>query len=381
VAPIIDHFAAFDTLAEDACALLSVDDYRIVAANARFRAWAKTAEDGSIFDALPDLPADRFKRGIGKRGRFRCQLTLQNLDSPLDVTIECRALDGDSGGYLFLHGRDRSREKEMDLILSRATRLLEQRNQELERLNRELATAHERLIMTGKLTALGRMAASMISEMRYPIQLIMVNASLLDDHIRDPESTEMFQAIVGASAQVNKIVETLQGFATDDARAPMITRDLVEVVQSTVSLCQTQIEARGVSLTVVTPDAPAPVLCHPTEISQVLLNLVNNAAESVEYEDDDMRWIEVRVARDGDSVEMSVTDGGDALPATLAEKLMEPFFTTKSGAGQGAGLGLTIARKIIAGHSGTLVMDPTSETPRFVARLPVAPDPDHDDGS
>jgi signal transduction histidine kinase len=135
---------------------------------------------------------------------------------------------------------------------------------------------------------------------------------------------------------------------------------------------------KGVKLEIGAVEEGMYVLCHPTEISQVILNLVNNGAEAVEG--DDEPWVRVEAVRQGESVLVSVTDSGEGLPASLVEKMMEPFFTTKDGAGSGTGLGLTISRKIVQGHKGSLRLDETVENTRFVFTLPLA-DPPEDRGA
>lgn len=370
---IIERFDVFNLLSKEACALFSAGEYNLLKANTCFSEWTGASEDRSVFELFPEMPVERFKRGIDKRGRFNYQTTVNSTRrSTLDVSLSFRKLDTAEGEFVFLHGSDRSREKEKDAILARATRLLEQRNHELEKLNKELSLAHNRLIMSGKLTALGRMAASMISEMQYPLQLIMVNASLLDDYMRDQETTQMLQTIVESSAKVNKIAESLQGFSQDEAREALKRRDVHKLITDTVNLCREQIQEKGVTLEIGDLDSSLAISCHPTEISQVLMNLLNNGAEAVEGEDEP--WVKIEAARAGDSVRISVIDSGDGLPSSLAEKIMEPFFTTKDGAGTGTGLGLTIARKIIEGHKGSISIDEDHENTCFVVTLPLAPE-------
>jgi C4-dicarboxylate-specific signal transduction histidine kinase len=368
---IIEHFDAFNLLNKDACAVFSVDGYQVLEANDCFREWTGETKDRSVFDLFPEIPADRFKRGISKRGRFSYQTTVSSpRRTSLDVNLSFRKIEAREREFIFVHGSDRSREKEKDAILARATKLLEQRNKELEKLNRELTKAHNRLIMSGKLTALGQMAASMIMEMQYPLQLIMVNASLLDDHMRDQEATEMLQAIVESSARVNKIVESLRGFSHDEAREPWKRRNVAALVNDTVNLCRKQIEEKGIRLEVGALDTGLVINCHPTEISQVLLNLVQNAAEAVDG--DDEPWVRIDAVGSDGALRMSVTDSGGGLPSSLADKIMEPFFTTKDGAGSGTGLGLTISRKIIEGHRGALGLDADSNNTCFVVTLPLS---------
>lgn len=377
---IIEHFGAFNLLPKDACALLSSDEYRVVQGNECFLEWTAGEKDRSIFDLIPGMPEERIRGGVAKRGRFSVQASIENEKrGTLDLNVNFRLLEGEDFQYVFVHASDRSREKEKDAILARATRLLEQRNRELEKLNRELTEAHNKLIMSGKLTALGRVAGSMIMEMQYPLQLIMVNASLLDEHMRDPESTDMLQSIVQSSSQVSKIVESLRGFVHDEAREPMVVRPVRVLIDDTIHLCREQIQKKKIDLKIGHVDTELYISCHPTEICQVLLNLLTNAWEAVEDEDDS--WIRVEAHREDGQVRIAVIDSGGGLPSGLAEKLMEPFFTTKDGAGSGTGLGLTIARKIVGAHGGKIEIDGDCDDTCFNVRLPLVAPPAADDGS
>lgn len=383
---ILDSFDVLNLLRKQACALFSSDDYQLLMANECFEDWNEVPPDASVFDIYPEMSAKRFTRGIEKRGRFSYQTTATNvLGNAIDIQLAFQKIERDDQEFVFLHGVDRSREKEKDAILARQTQLLERRNKELERLNRDLTEAHDHLLMASKLTALGEMATSMILEMRTPLQLVMVNASFLEEHLRDQEATEMLQNITQSSSHINKIVENLHGLARREVRDPMQRRDVAGIVDDTLRLCRKRIEDSGIDLEVADIDGTLTVDCHPTELAQVLLNLINNAAEALDGDDD--AWIKLDATRDGEDaaagyVQFSVTDSGGGLPASLAEKLFEPFFSTKDvGAGYGTGLGLTISRKIVQRHQGTLTLDTESEDTRFVARLPLAEEEGSEDES
>ena len=380
---ILDSFEVLNLIKKDACALFAGDSFQLLSANECFEEWTEVPPEANVFDLFPEMPAARFKRGIEKRGRFKCQATATNvLGNPIDVQLAFQKIDQDGQEFIFLQGSDLSRDKEKDAILARTTQLVERRNKELEKLNRDLTAAHKHLLMASRLTAVGEMATSMILEMRHPLQLIMVNASLLDEHMRDQESTEMLQNIVQSSSRSNKIVENLQALSRREVRNPIEPRNVGELMEDTLNLCRKLIVDRGVRLDAPEIDPELVIDCHPTEVSQVLLNLINNAVESVEHEDEEDAWIRVETVQNGSQVEISVTDGGGGLPASLAEKLFEPFFTTKdAGAGVGTGLGLTISRKIVERHQGTLTLDTDCEDTRFVAIFPLSTSGPEDESS
>jgi signal transduction histidine kinase len=107
--------------------------------------------------------------------------------------------------------------------------------------------------------------------------------------------------------------------------------------------------------------------CRPTQITQVLLNLLNNARDAAEESEE--RWVQLDVTELADWIRISVTDSGKGIPVEIREKIMSPFFTTKA-VGKGTGLGLSITKSIVDSHRGTLILDEESVQTRFVIELP-----------
>lgn len=375
-------FYNFDFLDKVACALFTLDG-RLIKANRVFKEWCggprKAHKGASVFKLFPKMPEERFNKGINKRSRFSYRATIDaTRREDFDAQLAFRKIDRRGQELIFLQGTDRSREKEKDAILTRATQLLEKRNRELDMVNRDLTEAYDRLLLSGKLTSVGKMATSMILEMRHPVELIMVNAQLLDDHIRDREATEMLQAIIQAGTQVSKIVEGLRGFSQSEGREAREIVSLQKVLKDVTKLIRKTFASNKVKLSMPKVDPTIGLECIPTEISQVLLNLLNNAVEAQSGEEG--AWTRVEVETADDKMTLSVIDSGDGLPAELTEKLMEPFFTTKAaGAGTGTGLGLTIARKITESHGGQFILDTESENTRFAVVLPMVTIEEEDD--
>ncbi|MBY0315470.1 MAG: GHKL domain-containing protein [Bdellovibrionales bacterium] len=109
------------------------------------------------------------------------------------------------------------------------------------------------------------------------------------------------------------------------------------------------------------------IQCRSVEISQVFLNLLDNAFDAIHQLEE--KWVRVELRDLDESIEMSFTDSGWGIPECLKDKIMQPFFTTKE-VGKGTGLGLSIAHGIIEAHQGQLFLDSTSTHTRFAVRLP-----------
>ena len=108
-----------------------------------------------------------------------------------------------------------------------------------------------------------------------------------------------------------------------------------------------------------------------TQISQVLLNLLNNAHDAIKELGENPKWIQIDVhKKDEKYIQLSVTDCGHGIPKQHLNKIMQPFFTTKE-VGKGTGLGLSISSEIIKNHGGSLTYDAQSKHTRFVIELPM----------
>ncbi|HSW49048.1 MAG TPA: ATP-binding protein, partial [Bryobacteraceae bacterium] len=118
------------------------------------------------------------------------------------------------------------------------------------------------------------------------------------------------------------------------------------------------------------PELPA-VLADRGELQQVFVNILVNAAQSIEGHGT-VRIITRSVAG-ADAVEVVVSDTGRGIPAEQIDRIFDPFFSTKP-SGQGTGLGLSIAYGIITSHKGTIhVASEVGKGTTFTVRLPVAP--------
>jgi len=119
-----------------------------------------------------------------------------------------------------------------------------------------------------------------------------------------------------------------------------------------------------------------PVACHVSEVNQVVLNLVINAAHAIEDaigQSEELGRITVRTRLDGDHVLVAVQDTGVGIPPELHDRIFDPFFTTKQ-LGRGTGQGLAIARSVVQKHAGSLTFDSTVGVgSTFWVRLPVTP--------
>jgi len=165
--------------------------------------------------------------------------------------------------------------------------------------------------------------------------------------------------------QISEVIANLKNFSRLD-RGNVAEFDLHEGIESTIRIGYAQLQKR--ELRKEFGKIPH-VFCSPSQINQVILNLLSNAAQATRENDG---TITVRTGmRDAAHVTVEVADNGQGIPADVLPKIFDPFFTTKA-VGKGTGLGLSICHKIVENHGGRLeVQSRPGLGTRFTLVLPV----------
>ncbi len=230
------------------------------------------------------------------------------------------------------------------------------------------------IVQSSKMSSLGEMASGIAHEINNPLHVIMgccdmLNLFLNEKSVDDKNIRESIDMIANMSQRIKKIVHGLKAFSRDQANDPMEIAKLGTIIKDTLSLCEQRIRQRGISLTI--DPVPDNILleCHPTMISQVILNLLNNSYDAIET--NEKPWIKLEVAEGAKEVTITVTDSGRGIPTDVIQNIFKPFFTTKP-VGKGTGLGLSISKSVIEGHKGSLTYDVASPHSKFVVTLPTA---------
>jgi PAS domain S-box-containing protein len=243
---------------------------------------------------------------------------------------------------------------------------------ETRRAQSTIAEQRIRMLSAAKMSALGEMAGGIAHEINNPLAVIHLRAGQIRQMVANNQLVradlmESAQRIESTAMRISKIVKSLRSFARDDVQDPFQQVTLKAIIDDTVDLCSARFLNHKISLAIEPLPPGATLECRPGQVSQVLLNLLNNAHDAVERLED--RWVRVEARDEDDHVFVSVIDSGGGIPAELREKIMQPFFTTKE-IGRGTGLGLSISRGIVDSHHGQLGLDPEAENTSFFFRLP-----------
>lgn len=231
------------------------------------------------------------------------------------------------------------------------------------------------LAQASRLSALGAMAGGIAHEINNPLTIIMGMLKMTIKELTSdrPVDREKLSGILEKARQhterISKIVKGIRALSRDGSRDPFILSKVQDIIDSTFALCEASIKTNSIQLSYDLEDPDQMIQCRPVQISQVILNLINNSMDAIG--DQTNPWIHVAVRKmNEESVEFSVTDSGSGIPESIAIRLMQPFFTTK-GAGKGTGLGLSISQEIVKAHSGRFSLDRDFPNTRFVIQLPI----------
>jgi predicted ATPase/signal transduction histidine kinase len=275
------------------------------------------------------------------------------------------------------------------------TRELKQKTRELETALQQLQTMQEQIIVREKMASLGAMAAGIAHEVRNPLNFIINFAKLSEDLITElreeaPQLPEPAKAVVEDLGQnirrihehgdrAGRIVNSMLAHS-GTSRGEQEATDLHALMDQVTELVHYGLRSQQppVEVNVVKEYDPSlgQVKLVPQEISRVLLNIMNNACDSLQEKQRQAGGgfspkLTLTTRRVERGVEVRIRDNGKGLSNTLRDRIFEPFFTTKP-AGKGVGLGLSLCYDIVVKkHRGTLsVESQEGEYADFVLTLP-----------
>ena len=240
---------------------------------------------------------------------------------------------------------------------------------------KQLDIERAKSVQASKLAALGEMSAGIAHEINNPLTIIQAHIGMLIGKLeagpvpQDAILTSVIK-IGNTSDRIGKIIKGLRSIARDGEGDPFEAVSVQKLADDVVSLSQNKMKNSGIKIIVNLPIENIRVECSEVQISQVLLNLVNNSHDAIIGLNPKWIIMEVKIIRDGSFLEFSITDCGTGVPKEYADKLMQPFFTTKD-VGKGTGLGLSISRGIIDQHNGKFYLDQNNANTRFVFEIPI----------
>lgn len=240
---------------------------------------------------------------------------------------------------------------------------------------RQAHRAQERLTRVARLATVGEIAAGVAHEINQPLTAITTYARACERYLALPkpdfaEAADALREITTEGLRAGDIIRRLRQMVRIDAPDTRTRVDVDELIEELRSLLESDARAHDARLKLVLSHRLPGVLGNGLHLQQVILNLARNGLEALMESAEGTRLLTVRTARSVDhGVEIQVDDNGPGIDPLIAERLFEPFSTTKR---TGTGLGLAISRTIVQSHGGTIGARPLSPNgTRFTIRLPA----------
>lgn len=228
------------------------------------------------------------------------------------------------------------------------------------------------LVHSSRLAALGEMAGGVAHEINNPLAVILLRCCQLEqlkstNKLDDQTFDKFFHQMKSGVDRISKIVQSLKIIARDPQRDPFEKTKISEILQTLEDLVFERFRQNQVQLTVLPENLDVEIECRPVQISQVLVNILNNSFDAIS--DLKEKWVHIEVRETEKCIELRVEDSGNGISSEIIQKIFEPFYTTKT-AGKGTGLGLSLSKSIMADHAGNLYLDKKSQNTCFVLSFP-----------
>ena len=239
---------------------------------------------------------------------------------------------------------------------------------------KKLKTSQAQLVQSGKLAAVGQLAAGVAHEVNNPLQIILSRVQLLMMRYQAEERlVKDLQLIESNVKRISRIIRSLLDFSrhnTGDEEWRSI--DLLYLATQTSNLMQHVMEKIGIQVCIhATREAPLQIFGNVGEIEQVFLNLLINAQQAMP----EGGCIEIELDSDGTDVTACIRDTGVGIPEENILRIFDPFFTTREEQG-GTGLGLSIIYGIVEKHKGEIEVESrVGKGTTFTLRFPADPSP------
>ncbi|MGE5236143.1 MAG: sensor histidine kinase [Acidobacteriota bacterium] len=292
------------------------------------------------------------------------------LDRPIAVETSTEELDQLASSFDEMRKRLREAQAKNEQFTRGLEAMVDERTA-------QLTAAHRRLLQTDRLVSLGQLAASVAHEINNPISGVL-NLSMLMQRVVDregelpPERLAEFRGylaqVTNETARIGRIVGDLLSFSRRSRRQSVIV-ELNAIVNTTVTLIHHKLQLAGVELALDLASDLPPLRCDASQIQEVVMNLVLNAAEATPP--GGLITVATRLAGTAMRVELEVRDTGAGIPESIIGKIFDPFFTTKE-EGKGVGLGLAVVYGIVEGHGGEIeVTSKVGKGSSFRVSLPL----------
>lgn len=280
--------------------------------------------------------------------------------------------------YSIQQGLDQTRlsslqQAQLEETLRTVEERVRERTAELRASNEIIEAQQQTMVASAKNSALGEMAGQIAHEINTPLGAIVLTAQGLmrkaeASSVDSSEVRQKMDFILQITNKLSRIIGSMRKLAGHGANEQMADTPVQTILEDVLLLCEGRFRKNGIQFTLNNRlGERESAQCRANEISQVLINLLNNAHDAVSHLSD--RWISLDVDRVGRFLRFRVIDSGTKIPEEIRKKLFTPKFSTKT-LDQGTGFGLSISKRLVEHHQGHIYLDIGPNT-TFTVEIPA----------
>lgn len=244
---------------------------------------------------------------------------------------------------------------------------------ELDRIDYTKTIHDQQLRMTesSRLAALGELAAGIAHEINNPLQVIKSTSDILSHKIKADGYDKVFftnkiNKLSETTDRMKNIVNSLSFLSRKSDPPEFIDTNIILIIQDVLTIVEQKLKDKNIKLNLNKPEGLFNVSCHQVQISQVILNILNNAIYALKDVSDPE--INIFTNENDKHKDLIISNNGESIPLEIEAKIMEPFYTTKD-VGVGTGLGLSISKANMVNHNGDLLLNQTDDNVSFTLRF------------
>lgn len=218
----------------------------------------------------------------------------------------------------------------------------------------QIEEQQQQIIETSKLASLGKMSAGIAHEINNPMSIVIGRLGILKSHfdINDQMVSKSFDSIESSVERISRIIRSMLDFSSNVKNSDEDI-DISQLVDDVLVLIKEKASLKGINID-IDLDKGLRVSASKTQLSQVFINLINNAFDAVEGASN--KQITIKSQEINNEVEITFEDSGEGATNDVIDKAFDPFFTTKE-VGKGTGLGLSICHGLIRANNGRLEIE------------------------
>lgn len=230
---------------------------------------------------------------------------------------------------------------------------------------------HEKLLMQGRMSDLGIMSAGIAHEINNPLTIIQSHAALLEKDRGllplDSSTKKHLERIKESVQRISRIIKSIKYLSRDYSHDPFEHTSVRQIIERIEDIFHERLLSLNINLKIHMNDEDFKLKCRGGQLEQVFVSLLSNSIDALKEIED--AYIKITISQDSNLANIMIEDNGPGIAEEDAPHLMKTFYTTKP-TGQGTGMGLSIAKKIVENHRGTLTLDSLHPT-RFLISLPL----------